>query len=287
MPMKIPAPPKLPKEALSRLSLPKVELSKLALPKVTLPAKLPALPLLPKLTNLPNLPERARLTNLPKLPVVIATPVNSPAPHDLFGATSKPSPTTAMWRTFTKPFRLVNWRILAAALFGMGMLHIIATLAAPSLALSTAFNRLEGILPANRMVVLPQISPQAQPLPFMSPALRYAMCRYDTHTGPIDVSVELNDTGSSLTIYSVDGEAVYTAAQSDVALHRVRIIPTDGRFLGLTPEARGRQSTQVPSATLLSERGVIVYATPDLGASYQSATERQLTATSCQPSTTQ
>lgn len=167
------------------------------------------------------------------------------------------------------------------------MLHIVATLAAPSLALSTAYARLDGILPPNRVVILPPVSPQTQPLPFMTPALRYAMCRYDTARGPVDVSVELSETGSSLTIYTIDGEAVYTAAQSEVPLHQVRIIPTDGRFLGLTPEALGRRSAEVPSATLAADRGIVVFAIPDLGVSYQSAIEQHLAAVSCKPSSPQ
>lgn len=192
-----------------------------------------------------------------------------------------------VWRTLTTPFRIINWRILTAALFGIGILHIIATLAAPSLTLSTAYHRLEGVLPTNRAVILPPVSPQTQPLAFMTPALRYAMCRYDTAGGPVDVKVELSATGASLTIYTVDGEAVYTAAQSEFPQHRVRITPTDGRFLGLTPEARGQRSSEIPSATLHADRGIVVYATPDLGVSYQSATQDRLAAVSCNPSRTE
>lgn len=234
-----------------------------SLPKFTLPRKLPSMP------PLPRLPAAIKLR--------AATPAN--ASND----EAAPSHTTrsAVWRALTAPFRAINWRILAAALFGIAILHIIATLAAPSLAMSTAYHRLDGVLPPNRTVILPPVSPGTQPLPFMTPALRYAMCRYDTARGPVDVSVELIATGSSLTIYTVDGEAVYTAAQSDVPLHQVRIIPADGRFLGLTPEARGRRSSEIPSATLQAERGIIVYATPDLGVSYQSATEQHLAAASC------
>jgi uncharacterized membrane protein len=232
-------------------------------PNISLPRKLPAMPKLGAIAN--ALPARS-----PSAPVRV--PKDHRRPEE---------PSASIWRTLTKPVRLINWRIVTAALFGVGILHIVATLAAPSLAIATAYNRLEGVLPANSVLVLPQIAPGAQPLPFMSPALRYAMCRFDTTTGPVDVSVELSETGSSLTIYSVEGEAIYTAAQSDVALHRVRIVPADGRFLGLTPEARGRQSDQVPSATLPADRGIVVYALPDRGVSYLTQTEQLLRSASC------
>lgn len=183
--------------------------------------------------------------------------------------------------TSFNPFKLINWRIVLAALFGVGILHIVATLAAPQLAVATAYDRLEGVLPGNRMVILPRIEPGAQPLPFLSPAARYAMCRYDTKTGPVAVSAELSEAGSSLTIYSLQGEAIYTAAQGEVALHRVRIVPTDGRFLGLTPEAQGWQTTEVPSATLPAKRGIVVYAVPERGTPYAAEAARLLESARC------
>lgn len=184
---------------------------------------------------------------------------------------------------FLHPFKLVNWRIVLAALFGVGILHILATLAAPSLAIATAFDRLKGVLPVNRIVALPRIEPGAQPLPFLSPAQRYAMCRFDTGAGPIDVAVDLGSAGSSLTIYSPEGEAIYTAAESDVGVHRVRIIPTDGRFLGLTPEARGRQSAQVATASLNAQSGIVVLAVTVRGDAYSAVTARQLAGALCAP----
>jgi len=239
-----------------------------------MPIKLPSLPNPAKIV-LPRM-----LPSLPKRPVR-ATASHATAPkattHDVPPALTRGS----VWRGLTKPVRSINWRIITAALFGIGILHIIATLAAPSLAIATAFNRLEGVLPSNRMIVLPQIAPGTQPLPFLSPALRYAMCRFDTKVGPVDLTVELSESGSILTIYSVEGEAIYTAAQSDVPLHRVRIVPADGRFLGLTPEARGLQSTEIPSATLTADRGIAVFAIPDRGVSYQAMVERQLSDATC------
>ncbi len=239
---------------------------------------------LSKLAKVADPRRLASVASLPKLSTPSISPAGFSSHRTTSDASNEPRARRSIWRTITKPLRMIPWRMTAVVLCGIGILHIVATLAAPSLALSTAYNRLNGILPTNRTVILPPLTPQAQPLPFMSPALRYAMCRYDTANGPIDVSVELNNTGSSLTIYTANSEAVYTAAQSEVPLHRVRIIPADGRFLGLSPEARGQRSNEVPSATLHSDRGIIVYATPDLGSSYQSATQRQLASVSCKPS---
>lgn len=185
-------------------------------------------------------------------------------------------------RAATWPFRAINWRVVFAALFGMGILHIIATLAAPHLAIATAFDRLKGVLPANRIVVLPPVEPGAQPLPFLSSALRYAMCRFDAGSAPVEVEVELSTPGSSLTIYSTDGEAIYTAAAGEVAQHRVRILPTDGRFLGLTPQARGEPSSQFSAASVQARRGLVVYALPERGEAYQPTIKRMLERATCQ-----
>lgn len=182
-----------------------------------------------------------------------------------------------------RPFKLINWRIVLAALFGVAILHILATLAAPSFAIATAYDRLKGVLPVNRIVALPRIEPSAQPLPFLSPAQRYAMCRFDTSADPVDVAVDLGSAGSSLTIYSPEGEAIYTAAESDVGEHRVRIIPPDGRFLGLTPESRGRQSAQAAAATLSAQTGIVVFAVPARGDAYATVTARQLSGAVCAP----
>ena len=287
MSMKIPAPPKLPKVKLSDLAKhPYVaKVSDMSRPSGSPKQKIADV----ARSNLARLQQIAKQGKLPKLPSPANLPfltrrASPPQARPVGGETPAGPPSTPalIWRALTKPVRLVNWRIVTAALFGVGILHIIATLAAPHLAIATAFNRLEGVLPANRILVLPEISPNAQPLPFLSPALRYAMCRFDTAGGIVDVAVELSVAGSSLTIYSTQGESIYTAAQSDIPVHRVRVVPDDGRFLGLTPEAMGRTGASIPSATLNAARGIVVYAVPRRGAAYQAATQALLDSAHCQ-----
>lgn len=176
----------------------------------------------------------------------------------------------------------INFRLVLAALFGVGILHILATLAAPSLAIATAFDRLSLVLPKNRMLVLPEIAPGSQPLPFLNPALRYAMCRFDTSEMPIDVVANLTDTGSSLNIYSPVGETIYAyAASADLRRQRVRLVAPGERFLGLTPEARGQVAKDVPSATLPVLTGIAVVAIPDRGLAYRSETLKVLESAVC------
>ncbi|MFN3868045.1 MAG: hypothetical protein ACK4MF_03135, partial [Hyphomicrobiaceae bacterium] len=178
----------------------------------------------------------------------------------------------------------VELRLVLAALFGIGILHILATLMAPNLAIATAFDRLKPLLAINRMVVMPEIAPGAQPLPFLNPALRYAMCRFDTSVKPIDVLANFNDRGSSLNIYSPLGETIYAyAASSELRRQRVRLVAPDDRFMGLTPEARGQVATDMPTATLPILTGIAVIAIPDRGLAYRSETERLLQSARCTP----
>ncbi len=178
----------------------------------------------------------------------------------------------------------INWRIVIAALFGVGILHILATLAAPSLAIATAFDRLEPVLANNRMVVLPEIAPGSQPLPFISPSLRYAMCRFDTKAHPIEVVTDLRHPGASLTIYAPHGETIYASvATSEVPRQRIRIVPPDDRFLGLTPEARGVASKEAPTATLTATTGIAIVAVPERGPAYRGETARALDDARCGP----
>jgi len=186
----------------------------------------------------------------------------------------------------TRTIAAINWRLVLAALCGVGILHILATLAAPTLAVSTAFDRLKDLLPVNRIVALPAVAPGQQPLPFMSPALRYALCRFDTRNGPVEVSADMADAGTSLTVYLPGGEAIYaTTSLAESTDQRIRLIPPDGRFLGLTPEARGIVARKVPSASIPAAAGLVVMAYPERGIAYQARTMQMLLTASCKAMT--
>lgn len=176
----------------------------------------------------------------------------------------------------------VNWRLVVAALFGIGILHILATLAAPSVAIATAFDRLSTVLTTNRMVVMPEVAPGSQPLPFMSPSLRYAMCRFDTKAHPVEVVADLGNPGASLTIYAPHGETLYASvAASELPRQRIRILPPDDRFLGLTPEARGVASKAAPTATITATIGIAIVAVPEGSPAYRGETARALDSARC------
>ena len=174
-------------------------------------------------------------------------------------------------------------RVLLAAIFAAGILHILATLAAPRLAGSTPFAKLSPIAPLHKFVVLPPVSPQSQPLAFMAPDVRYAICRYDTAKGPVGVTVRLPGRGWSVNLYTPEGDNFYTSIgqdgqQSDIAL---QLTPVADRFLGLTLEARGKVAEATSTLSIATGKGMVILRAPDRGLAYRSETEAILSRAVC------
>ncbi len=61
-------------------------------------------------------------------------------------------------------------------------------------------------LPINNMQILPPVSPEAQPLPFMGTDARYAVCRFDTEEGAVALNATLPGPGWILALYSPEGD---------------------------------------------------------------------------------
>jgi uncharacterized membrane protein len=179
----------------------------------------------------------------------------------------------------------LRFRLVLAALVSIGILHIVSILIAPGLAVAPAFVRLEPLLPLNKMVVLPAIAPGTQPLPFLSPSARYAMCRFATDKGAIEVQAKLPSAGWTLSVHLVGGENVYTATAEPGRLGEVRILltPVDDRFLGLTPEARGIAREGPGLLEVPARSGIAVVRAPDAGVAFLRQVEADLARARCAP----
>ncbi|MEW5963386.1 MAG: hypothetical protein AB1749_07460 [Pseudomonadota bacterium] len=179
----------------------------------------------------------------------------------------------------------MRWRLVLAALVSIGILHIVSILVAPSLAVAPAFVRLEPLLPLNKMVVLPPVTPGTQPLPFLSPNVRYAMCRFATDKGAIEVQARLPGAGWTLSVHLEGGENIYTATAEPGRFAEVRILlmPGDDRFLGLTPEARGIAREGPGMLEIPARSGIAVVRAPDAGIAFPRQIEADLARASCAP----
>ena len=170
-------------------------------------------------------------------------------------------------------FKNLNWQLIIAAPVAAGILHICATFAAPYLTGASAYSRLAPALPVNKMQVLRPVAPGKEPLPFLSPDARYAMCLFDTSQGPVNVKATLPpDAGWTLTVHSPQGNNLYAAASTPGRVTPVLLVlvPSNERFLGVTPEARGISRGTQPPLAVSATRGIVVVRGPDNGFAYSS-----------------
>ncbi len=181
--------------------------------------------------------------------------------------------------------RLLNWRYFAAIPAAAGVVHILATLAAMNDTANSAFAKLKPSLPINKMSVLAPVAPGHQPLPFLSPDARYAICHFDTASGPVGVSAKLPDHGWTIGIFNPDGSSAYFAAASPGRATSIAltIVPADDRFMGLTPEAKGIINAGQAPLTVAAREGLIVVRAPDRGLAYRAESETGLAQASCGP----
>lgn len=179
----------------------------------------------------------------------------------------------------------INWRLVLAASIAIAILHILSILAAPTLAVAPAYERLKPLLPLNKMTLLPPIAPGAQPLPFLSAGARYAMCRFSTEAGPIEVSADLPGAGWTLSVHLESGDNIYAASTEASRQQSVRVllVPADDRFLGLTPEARGIARSGPGTLEIRASSGIAVVRAPDRGIAFAAQTEQELARAVCSP----
>lgn len=179
--------------------------------------------------------------------------------------------------------RRLSWQTALLALVSGGIIHIVATIVLPHLATANGVQRLSAGLPANAMRVMPPAHAEAQPLPFMGPDTRIAVCRYDVSDGPIAVSAVLPDKGWSLAIYSAQGDNFYVVPAQDYRRSELafQLIPQGERFLGMFNLGSRGFETSASQITVPSPQGLIIVRAPMRGRAYQSETESYLARAHC------
>ncbi|MCU0605627.1 MAG: hypothetical protein MUC33_23545 [Desulfobacterales bacterium] len=186
-------------------------------------------------------------------------------------------------KAFLVRLRRIDLRLVMAALFAIAILHVITALTAPSMALSSAWDRLAPALKANTMIVLPAVTPDAQPLPFMAPDFKHAVCMFDTRNGQVALSALLPSPGWNLTLYDPKGTAIYSATgrPGQATPVSLLLVPDDDRFMGLTPEAQGLRSPRQTELRIQARKGLAILRAPDLGFAYRARTDAELARANC------
>jgi uncharacterized membrane protein len=118
--------------------------------------------------------------------------------------------------------RFLLW-LLGGILLG-GIVHLATILLLPRTAANDAYSRLAPIAPVNKVVPLPQASPDKAAIPFMDPAFAMAVCRYDLSSAPIKLTVPISQAYTSVSFYTRSDIAYY--AINDRAAGR-RVIELD------------------------------------------------------------
>lgn len=177
----------------------------------------------------------------------------------------------------------INVPLAAAALFAAAILHILATLATPYLIPSSGYKRLAAGLPANAMQILPPVTPDAQPLPFLSPDARYAICRFDTKNGAVSLSALLPEPGWVLALFSPAGDNFFTSVASPERRPEVSIllVPGDDIWRGSAAPTPGAAVTQEDTLTIPANKGIAVIRAPDRGEAYRPRAMAELKRASC------
>lgn len=179
--------------------------------------------------------------------------------------------------------RLSLYTALLAMVAG-GMIHIVATLVVPQFAKASAFQRLSQSLPVNRMRVLPPIDASNQPLPYLGPDVRLAVCRYDIGDGPVAVTAALPDMGWTLGLYTVWGDNFYVlpAQEGRSAEITLTLIPQGERSFSLLTLGGRATQTSISQIEVPEPQGFAVIRAPTRGRAFGAEIEAGLKRAGCE-----
>jgi uncharacterized membrane protein len=174
--------------------------------------------------------------------------------------------------------------LLLMGLVTGGILHILTVFAVIAWPSGSAYDRLRRDLEPNVMKVLPVAPTGAMPLPFLSPDMRYAVCRFDVTNGPVSVSATLLDLGWSLALYTPQGDnfSATPGQESRIVDASFTINPAGDRISIPLPGQR-RADLDTAQVTSPSREGLVVIRAPIKGTQTLPLIERALAAATCRP----
>ena len=181
-------------------------------------------------------------------------------------------------------FRKFGVRPLAGGILAGGILHICTTLAIPYTSTTAAYRSLKTSLPKNQMMILPPASAENQLLPYMTPEIRIAICRYDISREPVQITANLLDPSWTLALYTPQGDNFYIATGSPNRPLKVSfdLVPPAERFLGIFKTSQSvasdKQQVEVPD-----KQGVVIIRAPINGTAFAQEVETALRLSNCRP----
>ena len=194
-----------------------------------------------------------------------------------------------------RPARWFTTRTLYWAIAGLmlgGIVHIVAVLGIPEFAAGTAWKRLRTQTPANAFKLLAAASPELQPIPFMAPDVRYAVCRFDlSSSAPVFVRGKLLDASWSVGLYTPAGDNFYAMTSADLQRGDFDLLvtpPPERSMLQIAQSLFGRITREVrdlkdgPTVVLAPVReGLVVVRAPLMGRAFAREAELALAQSVC------
>ena len=109
--------------------------------------------------------------------------------------------------------RLLFWA--AGGLVLGGLIHLIVIITLPDAATRGVWNRLSAIAPAETLVVIDDIGPNAPNPLGLDPELLYGVCRLELNDGPGIVSGPLPLAFWSVAVFNPSGHVIYSTTNRD------------------------------------------------------------------------
>ena len=179
--------------------------------------------------------------------------------------------------------RGLSWYTALIALVTGGLIHITATLVVPQLAKASAFQRLSESLPVNRMRVLPPVDATSQPLHYLGPDVRLAICQYDVGDGPVALTVALPDKGWTLGLYTGWGDNFYVlpAQEARAGDINLTLVPPGERSFSLLTLGGRTAVTSISQIEVPETTGFAVIRAPIRGRAFTAEIETTLKRAGC------
>lgn len=180
--------------------------------------------------------------------------------------------------------RSISLYTVVLAIVAGAIIHISATLLLPQLARASAFQRLSESLPVNRMRVLRPADASSQPIPYLGPDIRLAVCHYDVSDGPVAVTAALPDKGWSLGLYSPAGDNFYVlpAQEQRAGSITLTLIAKGERSFSLLSLGRPAAVQSISQIEVPAGTGFIVIRAPVRGRAFTGEIEANLNRATCE-----
>ena len=176
----------------------------------------------------------------------------------------------------------LSWRACLAGILAGGIIHIVVTLAIPFVAKSKAFVQIARLLPENKLKIISHVTARTQILPFMTPDVRYALCRYNIARGPVRISARLLDPSWTLALYTPQGDNFHittglASQRNDVSFD---LVPPAPKLLGIFPTTVRTVSDRV-MVNVPEKTGLMLLRAPVHGTAFAAEVDKTLQLASC------